>query len=58
MSFRITVRLTPEPAEWLNEKSYPTGLPPARVVQTQLEPARRFRQAGVLAPRRKDDRAA
>jgi len=40
MSHTISVRLTPELAEWLQEKSRRTGLPAGRIIRQQLERAR------------------
>ena len=40
MSHTITVRLTPELAEWLQEKSRQTGLPAGRIIRQQLERVR------------------
>ena len=40
MSHTLTVRLTPELANWLEEKSRRTGLPAGRIVRQQLERAR------------------
>jgi len=37
MNCRISVRLTPELAEWLQEKSQRTGLPAGRIIRQQLE---------------------
>jgi hypothetical protein len=40
MSQTITVRLTPELAEWLQEKRRQTGLPASRIIRHQLERAK------------------
>jgi hypothetical protein len=40
MSHTISIRLTPELAEWLQEKSRQTGLPAGRIIREQLERAR------------------
>ena len=40
MSHTISIRLTPELAEWLQEKSRRTGLPAGRIIRQQLERAR------------------
>ncbi len=40
MSHTISVRLTPELAEWLETTSARTGLPQGRIVRDQLERAR------------------
>ena len=40
MSQTITVRLTPELADWLEQVSEETGLPQGRIVRDQLEKAR------------------
>lgn len=40
MSHTISVRLTTELAEWLEEKSRRTGLPAGRIIRHQLERAR------------------
>jgi len=40
MSHTISVRLTPELAEWLQETSRRTGLPAGRIIRQQLERAR------------------
>ncbi len=40
MSHTVSVRLTPELAEWLQEKSRRTGLPAGRIIRHQLERAR------------------
>ena len=40
MSHTITVRLTLELAEWLEEAARQTGLPAGRIVRQQLERAR------------------
>lgn len=56
MSHTVTVRLTPEIAEWLKETSQETGLPAGRIIRHQLERAkteagnRRFlRHAGKIS---------
>ena len=40
MSHTISVRLTPELAEWLEETRQKTGLPVGRIIRQQLERAR------------------
>jgi hypothetical protein len=40
MSHTLTIRLTPELAEWLAEVSRKTGLPVGRIVRQQLENAK------------------
>jgi len=40
MSQTITVRLTPELAEWLQETARRTGLPAGRIIRQQLERAK------------------
>jgi hypothetical protein len=40
MSHTISVRLTPELAEWLQERRRETGLPASRIIRHQLERAR------------------
>jgi hypothetical protein len=40
MSHTITVRLTPELAEWLEATSKESGLPQGRIVRQQLEKAK------------------
>jgi len=40
MSHTITVRLTPELAEWLQERRRETGLPVSRIIRHQLERAK------------------
>jgi len=40
MGHTISIRLTPELAEWLQEKSRRTGLPAGRIIRQQLERAR------------------
>lgn len=40
MSHTFSVRLTPELAEWLEQKSRQTGLPAGRIIRQQLERAR------------------
>ena len=40
MSHTITIRLTPQLAEWLQEKRRQTGLPVGRIIRHQLERAR------------------
>jgi len=40
MSHTITVRLTPELADWLEEMRRKTGLPAGRIIRHQLERAR------------------
>jgi len=40
MSQTITVRLTPELAEWLQETARQTGLPAGRIIRHQLERAK------------------
>jgi hypothetical protein len=40
MSRTISVRLTPELAEWLEDTSAKTGVPQSKIVRDQLEQAR------------------
>lgn len=40
MSHTITIRLTPDLAEWLREMSKRTGIPQGRIVREQLERAK------------------
>jgi hypothetical protein len=40
MSHTISVRLTPELAEWLENTSARTGVPQSKIVRDQLEQAR------------------
>lgn len=40
MSHTLTIRLTEELAEWLEETAKSTGLPASRIVREQLERAR------------------
>ena len=40
MSHTITIRLTPELAEWLEDTARRTGVPQGRLVREQLERAR------------------
>jgi predicted DNA-binding protein len=40
MGHTISIRLTPELAEWLQEKRRRTGLPASRIIRQQLERAR------------------
>jgi len=40
MSQTITIRLTPELAEWLEERRRQTGLPASRIIRHQLERAK------------------
>jgi predicted DNA-binding protein len=41
MGQTITVRLTPELAEWLQQTARQTGLPAGRIIRNQLERARK-----------------
>jgi hypothetical protein len=41
MSHTVTVRLTKELAQWLEETSAKTGVPQGRIIRDQLERARR-----------------
>ncbi|MEO8099638.1 MAG: ribbon-helix-helix domain-containing protein [Acidobacteriota bacterium] len=60
MSHTISVRLTPELAEWLETTSERTGLPQSKIVRHQLERARVqdakpfMELAGVVKGRPKD----
>lgn len=40
MSHTLTIRLTPELAEWLQEASKQSGLPQGQIVRDQLEKAK------------------
>jgi len=40
MSQTLTIRLTPEQADWLQRRSKETGLPQGRIVRNQIELAR------------------
>ena len=40
MSHTITIRLTPELAEWLEDTARKSGIPQGRIVRQQLEKAR------------------
>ena len=40
MSHTMSIRLTPELAEWLQEKRRETGLPISRIIRQQLERAK------------------
>ena len=40
MGQTLTIRLTPEQAEWLRRRSKETGLPQGRIVRDQIELAR------------------
>ncbi len=40
MSHTLTIRLTEELAEWLEETARATGLPAGRIIREQLEKAR------------------
>jgi len=40
MSHTVSIRLTPELAEWLQEERRQTGMPVGRIIRHQLERAR------------------
>jgi len=48
MSHTITVRLTPDLAEWLASTAKKTGVPQGRIIRDQLDKARASGQQGFL----------
>jgi hypothetical protein len=48
MSHTITVRLTPELADWLSKTAKKTGVPQGKIVRDQLEKARSAEKKGFM----------
>ena len=49
MGQTLTIRLTPEQAEWLKQRSRETGLPQGRIVRNQIESARETQEHPFMA---------